>query len=336
MNVLTITNGDSASGTLAEAGHPGTILSWQDILHEGPVPRGHGLTELSAIRTEYLAARLGVPAAEVAASFAARDAVMVRHREFARIEIWLEHDLYDQLQLLQILAFFAAERRDGGLILVQADDFLGTQSAATILRFAAKARPVSPATLATARMIWDEFGDPTPLAVSARVERGPVDGLPFMRPALIRMLEELPDSETGLGRVETTALRLLAERTSTGWELFRGVIAREEAAFMGDVSFAGVLLDLARCEEPLIDGLPDGPEPLGYGSLNEWFALPLSLTEFGRSVLDGEADAIAQNGIDRWWGGTHLVGRDCWRYDREMGAVIAPQSDDVRRTGDAL
>ena len=334
MSVLTITNGDSAAGTLAEAGHPGTILSWKDILHEGPVPRGYGLTELSAIRVEYLAARLGVPAAEVAASFAARDAVMMRHREFARIEIWLEHDLYDQLQLLQILALFASERRDTGLLLVQADDFLGTQSAETILRFAALARPVSAPMLATARAIWDEFGDATPLAVSARVERGPVEGLPFMRPALIRMLEELPDSETGLGRVETTALRLLAERTSTGWELFRAVIAREEAAFMGDASFASILLDLARCEEKLISGLPEGREPLGNEDLLELFALPLGLTEFGRSVLDGEADAIARNGIDRWWGGTHLVGRDCWRYDRDMGAVIAPRTEDVRRTGE--
>jgi hypothetical protein len=259
---------------------------------------------------------------------------MLRHRDFERVEIWLEHDLYDQLQLLQVLAFFAAERRDTGLLLVQADDFLGTQSVETILRFAALARPVSAPMLATARTIWDEFGDATPLAVSARVERGPVEGLPFMRPALIRMLEELPDSETGLGRVETTALRLLAERASTGWELFRGVIAREEAAFMGDVSFAGILLDLARCEEPLITGLPEGPELLGSEDLPEWFKRPLRLTEFGRSVLDGEADHVSANGIDRWWGGTHLAGRDCWRYDRDMGAVIAPRTEDVRRTGE--
>ena len=35
---------------------------------------------------------------------------MRAHADFDRIELWFEHDLYDQLQLLQILAFFADER----------------------------------------------------------------------------------------------------------------------------------------------------------------------------------------------------------------------------------
>jgi hypothetical protein len=337
MSVLTITNGDSAAELLAEAGHKGTIVAWQDVLHEGPVPRGYGLTDLSRIRVDYLARRLGIEAADVAAGFAARDAAVLRHRDFARVEIWLEHDLYDQLQLLQILAFFAGERRDGGVVLVQADDFLGAQTAATILRFAAKARPMTANLLAVARAVWDEFGDATPLAISARVERGAIDGLPFMRPALIRMMEELPDSETGLGRTEATALAMLAERPTSGHDLFRGVIAREEAAFMGDVSFSELLLDLAHGGEPTIAGIPEldpnQPEP---ESLYDWFALPLSLTEFGQSVVRGEADQVATNGIDRWWGGTHLAGHDCWRYDREMGAVIAPRTDDVRRSGDSM
>lgn len=335
MSVLTITNGDSAAELLAEAGHPGTILPWQDVLHEGPVPRGYGLTDLSRIRVDYLSRRLGIEAADVSAGFAARDATILRHREFDRVEIWLEHDLYDQLQLLQLLAFFAGERREGGLVLVQADDFLGAQTAETILRFAANARPVTANLFAVARAVWDEFGDATPLAVSARVARGPVDGLPFVRPALIRMMEELPDSESGLGRTETTALRMLAERPASGRDLFRGVIAREEAAFMGDLSFSELLLDLAHGSEPVIAGIPevDAARPHD-ASLYEWFALPLTLTEFGQSVLRGEADQVATNGIDRWWGGTHLAGRDCWRYDHEMGAVIAPRAEDVRRTGE--
>jgi len=34
---LNITNGDSAAGTLSEAGIEGKIISWRDVLHEGPV-----------------------------------------------------------------------------------------------------------------------------------------------------------------------------------------------------------------------------------------------------------------------------------------------------------
>jgi hypothetical protein len=39
-------------------------------------------------------------------------------------------------------------------------------------------------------------------------------------------------------------------------------------------------------------------------------AARLIVTDFGRKVIAGKADAIAFNGIDRWLGGVHLEGRD--------------------------
>jgi len=39
-------------------------------------------------------------------------------------------------------------------------------------------------------------------------------------------------------------------------------------------------------------------------------AARLIITDFGRKVIAGKADAIAFNGIDRWIGGVHLEGRD--------------------------
>ena len=50
--------------------------------------------------------RFGIEFGEIAADFAARDAVLSAHSGFDRIELWFEHDLYDQLQLVQVLAFF--------------------------------------------------------------------------------------------------------------------------------------------------------------------------------------------------------------------------------------
>ncbi len=43
------------------------------------------------------------------AAFRARDAIFRRHGEFKTVVLWFEHDLYDQLQLLQILDFLAGE-----------------------------------------------------------------------------------------------------------------------------------------------------------------------------------------------------------------------------------
>ena len=41
-------------------------------------------------------------------------------------------------------------------------------------------------------------------------------------------------------------------------------------------------------------------------------------------MLDGAADHVALNGIDRWVGGVHLVGREVpWRWDEGVEAVVA-------------
>ncbi|HMN87866.1 MAG TPA: hypothetical protein PKA74_18035, partial [Bauldia sp.] len=95
MASLIITNGDVAADLLAEAGRPGVILPWRDILHEGPVAAGP-LEALSAVRAPWLADRFGLDPAEVAETFAERDALMRRHGDFETVELWFEHDLYDQ------------------------------------------------------------------------------------------------------------------------------------------------------------------------------------------------------------------------------------------------
>ena len=82
MTSLIITNGDSAADLLAAAGQGGTILPWRDVLHEGPIVGG---------RLEECSARAGrVPGAsgsgstrmEVAAEFAARDAILRDHAAY--------------------------------------------------------------------------------------------------------------------------------------------------------------------------------------------------------------------------------------------------------------
>ena len=43
----------------------------------------------------------------------------------------------------------------------------------------------------------------------------------------------------------------------------------------------------------------------------------LKLTDAGHAVLEGRADQVTLNGIDRWIGGVHLTPANLWRFDRE-------------------
>jgi hypothetical protein len=314
---LILTNGDVAADLLAEAGKPGLIVPWRDMLHEGPVAAD--LDACTALRIAYLAGRYRFDAAELAASFLERDATLKDHGRFDRIELWFEHDLYDQLQLLQILAALAEARRTEGVTLVQADAFLGIETAATIVRFAERGRAVDAADLELARHAWTAIAAPTPEPAFALLAEE-TGRLPFLLPALRRFFEEMPEPGSGLGRTERAAILGIADGTHDAGQLFREVLAGEEAAFMGDLSFFGLLDDLAFCEVPLITGIPRAADDAG----DRFDEAELALTMAGEDVVAGEDDHVALSGIDRWWGGTHLAGRDPWRFDPARRRLLPP------------
>ncbi len=316
---LIITNGDSAGDLLAAAGVDGDILPWRDVLHEGPVVPGT-LEHSTAVRSAFLAGRFGIEPGEIAAEFAERDAVLRNHAAYESVELWFEHDLYDQLQLIQLLSFFADESRTEGLRLIQADDYLGAQTAETILRFADRARALDEEALDFADMLWADLAMPTPEAVVRRIEE-PEDALPFVAPAMHRFLDELPAPDNGLGRTEAAALSRLTDGPQSAIDLLRRITAAEDAAFMGDLSFFLMLHDLADCPAPLIAGLVPAED-----EDQERYGRPLSLTEAGRAVIAAEEDQVRLNGIDRWWAGTRLKGRTTWRYDRKLMTLVSPQA----------
>jgi hypothetical protein len=327
-DILVITNGDSAVARLEEAGVAGLILPWRDVLHDGPVPAMEGLERLSEIRAAFIAADLGLGAEEVATEFRSRDATIRRHAGFSRVEIWLEHDLYDQLQLLQILDFFRNEQRLDGLYLVQADDYLGHQPPHAMRRLAKKAAPVTDEQQRLASKVWAAFTSATPHALAAFASAG-ADALPHLAPALRRLLAELPDPVRGLTLTEERALTHLAREETTTGELYRSVTDEDEAQFLGDASFFRRLDSLAFAERPLIEGLP-GPsqECCGLGrsperGYAEFARARLRLTETGRDVLAGRLDHRVVNRADHWVGGVHVSPAALIRYDRVDGRLVA-------------
>jgi len=108
---LIITNGDSAGALLRQAMPGVEVLPWRDVLHEGPAPVTHSLAELTDIRANYLA-RDGGDLDQTRTILQARDRGLARSTSFDRIVLWFEHDLYGQLQLLQVLDWFSLQREE--------------------------------------------------------------------------------------------------------------------------------------------------------------------------------------------------------------------------------
>src|SRR6185369_14343055 len=106
--------------------------------------------------------------------------------------------------------------------------------------------PASQDTLAAAVSAWAALRhpDPSALAALAAVARADLPGLPFLQPALLRLLEELPGPGDGLSGTERRALRAVAAGAATPAAAFLAEQDLEAAPFLGDAWFFRALASL--------------------------------------------------------------------------------------------
>ena len=326
---LIVTNGDSTADLLRAAGFQAEIVPWRDVLHEGPVPtlslaHADDLEQLSSIRAAFLSDAFDQSPGKLIDGFRARDRALRRHDGYDEVTLWFEHDLYDQLQLLQILAFFHHERRSASPQLVQADDYLGMQTPDTIGRFEVLKAPVSIAQTSLAASLFSAFRRPTPADLAPFLEQD-LSPLPHMQQALIRLFEELPSTADGLSRSQRHALLLIEQESYSPKRLFGAVQATEQAIFMGDWSFWRCLEELAFNTQPLLQGLPNRfHSSTSDKDKQRYLDAKLTLTDTGHAVLAGSADHALINSIDRWLGGTHIAGDRIWRWDNDAVRLAPP------------
>jgi DNA-binding transcriptional MerR regulator len=323
-----LTNGDSAARTLRRTELRGPVLAWRDVLHDGPVPPGDERAVREARARFLVETGWDAHIEHVIDELERRDAALLEAVAAGReVVLWFEHDLYDQLQLVQVLALVA---RSGlpteGLRLICIDRFegrprfagLGELDAPELASLWPLRQPVGTALLAGALEAWDAFREPDPRALEALT---PGPELPFLRAALLRLLEELPATGDGLGRTERQLLEALAAGATTAHELMAANSHAEEAPFMGDTWVFRRLYELSTGERPLVAGVP---EPPPHGDAGVFTAASFRLTGTGRAVLAGQDDRVAAVGITRFLGGVHVRAPDPWRWDRTRRRVLAP------------
>jgi DNA-binding transcriptional MerR regulator len=309
--LLHVTNGESAGNTLRQTGLGGAVLSWHDVLHEGPVP-AVPRPELLRIRARFLSACGWGSRRELQALLERRDHTFLDAlRDGVQVVLWFEHDLYDQLQLLDALAL--ANEAGGTPELIVVDSFpgrpsfhgLGELTVPELATLWPERRPVTPELLDEARRAWDAFCAPEPAALAAfRPEH-----LPFLGPALARLREELPAADNGLSGTERRALDAIAAGAQTPASAFRASQLLEEAPFLGDTWFYRTLAALGSGVNRLVetqDGEPL-PAPPPLGDAERFTFAPLRLTSNGERVRAGDADRVELLGVDRWIGGTHVT-----------------------------
>ncbi|MCB1051777.1 MAG: DUF1835 domain-containing protein [Acidobacteria bacterium] len=315
MEILHITNGDAVGQTLQSAGFT-PLLIWRDVLHEGPIPAGADEAELDQARAHFLASRGWTQLADVQKDFAYRRQTLDGLNPETQVVLWFEHDLYDQLQIWQIVHDLAGRQKldktelicIGSHPEIQPFFGLGQLNAKQLSALYPQRVPLAAEWISTWTQAWAAFQN-NPLDLNTLTD----PDCPFYAENRLRLMQEFPDLESGINLTERLILTAVSQEVTRLGDVFRWVHRKEAAPFMGDLSFFASVEGLIEPEPSLLTGI--GAE------INDP-ACQLLLTELGRAVLMGQAHAEEHRRLDRWLGGAHLTNRKGIRFDRKNEALV--------------
>lgn len=322
MGILHVANGHATTGLIELAGLPGRTGIWADPLNEGPVPGNVSDTELLLIRARFLAS--GDDAEEVAADLRRWRRSVDDDAGYDELVLWFEHDLFDQLNLVQLLAHLAGGARSKPITLICIDRYpghphfkgLGELQPGDIAALFEHRRPVGANQFALAARAWSAYRSPDPRAIEELL-KGDTSALPFLAAALARHLEEFPSDADGLSRSERRMMEQAAAGPSELDAAFPRMHLGESAYYIADSWFVDRARELSGASPALID------LSITADRGNRLPAGTMALTAAGRDVLDGRADRVRLCGIDRWLGGVHLKGTGpAWRWSARSGRLL--------------
>jgi hypothetical protein len=316
--ILHVLNGNATRTKLERSSVEGTLTVWADALHDGPVPAGMADDELTRLRARHFARKMKEPEDQVMRMALGWNSALAEYGRYDEVVFWLEHDLFDQLILIRHLHWLSTlgpGTTRFSLICIGsfpgATDFhgLGDLSAEELVTLPAAREPITPTQIALGRDAWSLFRGPDPLPLLAWLS-GDLSSLPFVQGALLRHFEDYPSKSAGLSRSERQILTAIRQGRHRFGEIFMACQQMEERVFMGDVSFWSILEGLGTGRNPLLT-LHDAADGVRSPELR------VTLNDLGEVVLDGGADYVELNGVDRWMGGVHLTPANVWRWDAD-------------------
>jgi Domain of unknown function (DUF1835) len=317
-SIVHVCNGDSTADLLSLADLPGEIRVWADALDQGPVlPVSDA--EHWRLRGEFWASR-GEP--DAAGRVAAYDRAVDEAARAEELIMWYEHDLFDQLALIRLLARLARRGLPAQLTIVSIDRHpevpsflgLGQLKPEQLAALWPRRTPLSRDAIDEAVTAWIAVTAPDPRALPFLAKR--IKALPFLAGALERQLEEFPDPTSGLSRTERQVLAAVARGEATPHAILEAIQAIDPRYPISDTMLLWTLHVLGRCG--FVDGAPDAAP--GDAAMA---ATRATVTARGREALAGAIDRVRECGIDDWRGGVRLAGNGpVWRWDGAQRKLV--------------
>jgi hypothetical protein len=124
MRFLHIASGTATASTIDAANLPGPRSIWADPLYEGPVPAGLDDDALLRVRARHLSDGSDDDNARNVDGLREWRRVIEARDTYDEVVLWFEHDLFDQLNLIQLLSWIRSRIGELRATLISIDSLL--------------------------------------------------------------------------------------------------------------------------------------------------------------------------------------------------------------------
>ncbi|GAB4029079.1 DUF1835 domain-containing protein [Spirosoma gilvum] len=257
--ILHVLNGDSTAYSFAEAGLPGDVAVWREMLSEGPLLDALQTDDLWKLRENWLNAQFGDRPNEADTYYrkvVAEFERIYQPNTYDQIILWFEHDLFCQINLVFLLSRFSRVELGTTVVKqVSVNQFdgmpnfkgLGELTGAQLATLYPKAEPLTDYELALAAHVWSAYAtaDVTTLTNLLSEDFG---RLRYLREALRAQLDRLQVGENGLSTIENQLLSLVQSSPKTPQQVVGEWLSTDRIYGLGDWSIENYLRRLIEQE----------------------------------------------------------------------------------------
>lgn len=241
-NILHVLNGDCALDVWKKSLLPGESLVWREIYLEGPLPDTADQAEFRRTRAKFLAESLSeIGEKSILSSLGKMDSLLLNSD--SEIVLWFDACMFDQTLLMRILHLLntrdARRRPEISLVCEDVIPYPGYFTE----KFDSR-KNLTPSDLKLGSQAWEAYVSRSAEKMRQVIDSGDFSRLPFMKEALERCIDELPD-RNGLSRSERQLLEIVSKGIANPVEIFRKFSDYEQIQFLGDSSCWGMLDRLA-------------------------------------------------------------------------------------------
>jgi len=249
-NTLHITNGNNLTDYLRELDFTEDILTWQEMLCEGPTIPAIDSEAFFELRAEFLKNRYDI---EVDSKELKKELSKLDHTDkYTEINLWFEYDLFCHINLLGVINLLHQKEVDKPIYLVCSGRVAGEKSLKALSELSPEQLKIhcknkillTREDIDLAIALWRTYcGTDHNILKPYIVTKS---NFKYMSNCLKAHLERFPDSKSGLSKLEANVLKIIRENSVKSEHHLLGYALNYQGYYgFGDIQFKRIIRELS-------------------------------------------------------------------------------------------